>query len=228
MPNKYIDNKTLVEENSDKWIKIFNKLGFIGFQKQALYESFDKEFGEDSWLPAHFFYGEVVSRLEGYKMYDEAYYEFLKDNQDIKEWIADTANEVMDYSESNLESGLDLSHQEGNATHIQDISVRRALTRLSLEDQGIKYDLDNLPVIPIFKGDHIVQIRDHTTEGFVLNPGQVPFHKPELGLDTYKKSWWKKDSAEDIYQRNKVLLVDFEELKLQLVIAKIKDQCSIG
>ncbi|MFC1731984.1 hypothetical protein ACFL6I_16820 [candidate division KSB1 bacterium] len=42
-------------------------------------------------------------------------------------------SEVYDIHPSNVESGLDYSNQECDATHLQDISVRRALTRIKLE-----------------------------------------------------------------------------------------------
>jgi len=223
--DRLIRNEAFVEKVKDNWIKIFNFLTYSGYKKQKIYESLDEKFGPENWLPAHFFDGQVVSRYQGFRQYDEAYYEFLKNNPDVREWIVDTASEVIDFAESNIQSGLDLSKQEGPATHLQDISVRRALTRLALEEQGKEYDPENLPTIPIFKGDHIVKIRDHTTEGYRLNPGQVPFHKPELGLDMQptKDPWWKKDSAEDIYQKNKVLLVNPKNLELRLAMVSQND-----
>jgi hypothetical protein len=220
---RLIENQSLVDDLADKWLKIFNELTYAGFKKQKIYEGLDRKFGEENWFPAHFFEGKVVSRLEGYLIYEESYYQFLKDTPEIREWIINTASEVYDIQPSNVECGMDYSNQECGATHLQDISVRRSLTRLKLEEEGKDYAPENLPVIPIFKGDHLVQIRGHTTEGYCLNPGKVPFHKPEAILDTEQKGWWDNESVEGWYQKNKVLLVDPDNMNLRLVIAGSSD-----
>ena len=211
------DTKDL-ETITNAWARIFNKLSYIGYKKAEIYREFNEQFGEGDWEPAHFFDGEVVSREQGYLVYEEAYYEFLKNNPKIREKLVATASEVYDIAPSNVESGLDYSIQECDATHLQDISIRRALIRLRLEEQGALYDSQDLPNISVFEGDHLVQVRDHTTEGYKigLNPGQIPFHKPELILDTNQKGWWNPESVEGWYQRNKVLLVNPEKLLLKL------------
>ena len=218
--DRYVKNQGYVDTVKDRWITIFHELSFMGYGKSKAYEAFDARFGEDHWLPAHSFDGNTVSRFEGYLHYDEAYYQFLKNNPEVREWIVSTASEVFDFDESNIQSGLDYTAQEAGATHLQDIAVRRALTRLQLEDEGRSYELEALPTIPIFSGDHPVQIRAHQTEGFPLNPGQVPDHEPEVALGDYKKSWWKEGSVEDIYQRNKVLLVDPDSFEAVLALVQ--------
>lgn len=197
-----------LDEIADKWMKIFNELSYAGFQKAKIYQTLNQEFGEDNWIIAHFFDEKIISFLEAAHVYEESYYEFLRDNPDIREWIVSTASEVYDIHPSNIESRLDYAAQECPATHLQDIAVRRALTRLKLEEQGIDYDPNNLPEIPVFEGGHLVQIRGHKTEGYVLNPGKVPFHKPELILNTQQEGWWDEYSVEAFYQKNKVLLVN--------------------
>jgi len=214
--DRLIKNKIYVDAVKDDWVKIFGELTYVGFGKDELYESFNGRFGSNNWLPAHYFDEQVTSRYEGYLMYDESYYHFLKGNLGLREWIVNTASEVIDYDMTNIDSGLDLSKQEGEATHLQDISVRRALTRLVLEEQGIPYDIENLPNLRIFRGNRVVQIRGHKTEGFSLNPGQVPFYKPELIIGEHDPNvWWLENSAEDAYQRNKVLLVNPASLNLK-------------
>ena len=111
-----------------------------------------------------------------------------------------------------MESGFDYSKQECDATHLQDISIRRVLTRLALEEQGITPDPENLPTIPIFEGDHLVQIRGRRSEGYRFNPGVVPFHDGSLIRQCEMKGWWRPDSVEDWYQKNKVLLVNPDAL----------------
>ncbi|MAF99327.1 MAG: hypothetical protein CMH61_01825, partial [Nanoarchaeota archaeon] len=90
---------------------------------------------------------------------------------------------------------------------LQDIAVRRVLRRLGRH----------------FEGDHLVQIRGHKSEGYVLNPGQVPFHKPELILPSERKRWWKEGSVEAFYQHNKILVVDSDMLLVTPVIKSAND-----
>lgn len=217
-PKKLVNNRELVDQVKVSWLKIFNRLGYAGFNKKNIYRDLQKAYGDGNWIPAHFYDGAVISRLEGYLIYEEAYYEFLKNNPDIRQWIVATASDVYDIQPSNVECGLDYTKQECDATHLQDISVRRVLTRLKLEEEGTAFSTDNLPVIPIFNGDHLVQIRERTTEGFPLNPGQVPFHQPGLILDSDQKGWWLEGSIEDWYQKNKVLLVNPDVFKVRLAI----------
>lgn len=216
--SRLVRNETRVRDARDTWIKVFHYLTYTGADQGRLQERFDMRFGCENWLPAHFVDGLVESRFDGYLMYEEAYYQFLNKNADIRMWLVSTANEIYDIHPSNVASGLDYTIQECAATHLQDIAIRRALTRLVLEEQGVSYDADHLPTIQVFHGDHLVQIRERTSEGYVLSPGQVPFHKPELILGEYRNSWWKRDSVEDFYQRNKVLLVHPDALLVRLAL----------
>lgn len=215
---RWVRNGERVAEVREAWVKIFHYLGFGGFHAGGQYERFDERFGPENWLPAHFIDGLVESRYDGYLMYEDGYYHFLKNNPELRAWLVSTASEVYDIQPSNVESGLDYTKQECGATHLQDIAVRRALTRLTLEEQGVPYDPEHLPEIPLFHGDHLVQIRGRKSEGFALNPGEVPFHEPEWALGAYAQSWWKELSVEDVYQRNKVLLVHPEALRVRLAM----------
>ncbi len=175
---------------------------YAGSKKKQIREGYEQRFGEENWSKGHYYDEKILSRDETYSVYEDGYFHFLNDNQDILEWLVTTACEVYDIAPSNVDSGLDYSVQECKATHLQDISVRRVMKRLGKE----------------FQGDHLVQIRGHTSEGYILNPGKVPFHKPELILHSDRKSWWDKDSIEDFYQSNKALLVNPEVLSLRPVI----------
>lgn len=213
---RFIKNQEIVETVKDQWVRVFGLLSHPGKRRHGIYNEFDQRYGSENWIPAHYCDGKVISRYDGYLMYEEGYYQFLKSNPGIREWIINTASDVYDIDPSNVNSGLEYTAQEYEVTHLQDISIRRVLTRLKLEEEGIPYDPENLPKIPIFRGDHLVHIRDKHSEGYFLNPGLIPFHRPEIGLDTYIKSWWKKDSIEDIYQRNKVMLVSPPSLFLKI------------
>ena len=59
-----------------------------------------------------------------------------------------------------------------------------------------------------------MQVRWIGSEGFDINPGVIPFHRPEKiyrgEIKDYtggKSFWWKEGSLEDWYQKAKVLQV---------------------
>ena len=214
--HRYALDEERIDEVCDRWAAILGQLTFHGFGKKGVYEKLDNTYGADGWLPAHYARGKIISRYQSYFIYEDAYYHFFKQNPDVREWIVNTASEVYDIEPSNVDSGLDYTIQESDATHLQDISIRRVLTRLTLEEQGHTPDPENLPRIPLFKGDHLVQIRGKDSEGYRLNPGQVPFHDPTLILDRDLTSWWQPGSVEDWYQKNKVLLVDPDRLPVSV------------
>lgn len=178
--------------NEQDWLIILGELGFFGRGKQEVFERLDERFGADNWLLRWYVDGRIEDKAGAIQQYEDAYFHFLQGNLNVLEWLVKTASDVYDNAESNVQSGLDYKVQESNATHLQDIAVRRVLQRLGRQ----------------FEGDHLVQIRGHETEGFALNPGQVPFHKPELILPrNMKRAWWNPDSVEAMYQHNKALLV---------------------
>lgn len=218
--DRFVKNRKFIDDVRDKWIVIFNQLSYSGFNKKRIYQGLNYLFGSKNWLPAHFFDGKIISRYDAYLIYEEAYYQFLKNNPNILEKIVNSASEVYDIAPPNIASGLDYTKQEYEATHLQDISIRRVLTRLELEKRGMRYDPEKLPKIKIFKGNHLVQIRGHTTEGYRLglNPGKVPFHRPDLIMDTEQEGWWDDGSVEDWYQKNKVLLINPDNFNARLVI----------
>jgi hypothetical protein len=186
----------LTDKILETWIVLTGDRGYAGNNGLQIDQKFDQRFGEYSWSKAHNYDDKLFSKEKIIKIYEEGYFQFLKNNPDVLEWLVSTASEVYDIDPSNVNSSLDYSVQECSATHLQDIAVRNVLDRLGR----------------VFEGDHLVQIRGHESEGYVLNPGQVPFHRPDLIIPTETKSWWKPDSVEAFYQHNKVLLVDPERL----------------
>jgi hypothetical protein len=210
------------KEIGTSWAKISNQLSQFGKRKDKIYQTLDDQFGHENWTIAHFFNGKVTPKNEAFQIYEQAYYQFLKENPRIRKDLVNKASEVYDNSVSNIESGLNYRIQETNATHLQDIAIRRALTRIKLEEKGISYK-KRLPKIPIFKGDYLVKIRSKSIEGGHLSPGRVPFHKPDLILNPRQRSWWNRDSIEDWYQSNKLLLIEPNHLRLVLILSSRSD-----
>jgi nicotinate-nucleotide adenylyltransferase len=179
--------------NPDGWT-VVGRPGYVGGSRQAREKQFNRLFGEDNWRIRYLWRGRVIDRDAALELYEQAYYQSFLDRPDVLSWLCRTASEVHDIAPTNVASGLDYAKQECRATHLQDIAVRRCLKRLGRR----------------FEGDHLVEIRGHSSEGYVLNPGKVPFHepgavlKPSLGRD----SWWDEGSVEDFWQSNKVLEVN--------------------
>ena len=199
-------------------LAIEDMLSYFGTGKDEAYDSFDDRYGEGEWLLTHTFDGEVIQKFDAFGVYEDAYYHHFEQNPDDRTRIVAMASEVYDIAPSNVDSGLDYTIQENDATHLQDIAVRRALTRLKMDDHGAGYSLDHLPVIPIFEGSELVQIRGHKTKGYFLNPGMVPFHRSDQVSDVNLKTWWRTGSVEDWYQKSKTLLVDPDNMMLRLAI----------
>jgi hypothetical protein len=52
-----------------------------------------------------------------------------------------------------------------------------------------------------------VQIRGLDSEAYVLNPGLVPFHRPELICQPeWESDWCQPGSVESFWQSNKVVI----------------------
>lgn len=184
----------------NEWIALIDELGYVG--KRKICEELDERFGTFNWARAFIYDGQIIRKERMLELYEEGYFHFLSNNKNLLEWLVLTASEVYDNAESNVNSGLDYSIQECNSVHFQDIAVRNVLKRLGKK----------------FKGDHLVEIRGYESEGYVLNPGKVPFYEFHKIIESSVKSWWDKGSIEDLYQSNKVLMVNPDNLFVAPVI----------
>jgi len=185
-------------------IIILGELGYFGKHRAKIYKGLYEKFGKDSWQTRWVIEGNLENLQTALQNYEDSYFHFLINNPKILNWLISTASDVYDIQPSDVNSGLDYYKQECDATHYQDIAVRRVLERLGKK----------------FEGNHLVQIRGHETEGYVLNPGKVPFHRPKIILPRETESWfwWNKDSVEAFYQQNKALLVNPDRLLVKAEI----------
>lgn len=201
----HLDGRTfekylITDEMRLTWLEVDGLTGPTGKRREATHFWRDAVFGGGEWRQGWRYRSTILGRTEALQLYEDAYLAFLRTDGKTLDWICQTASEVYDNDVSNVESGLDYGVQEAEATHLQDIAVRRCLVRLGRQ----------------FEGRHLVQIRGHDSEGFVLNPGQVPFHEPaEISSAGSKPTWWKPNSVEAFWQLNKILLVNPDELHAQ-------------
>ncbi len=174
-----------------KWTTI-ERPGTFGKNRDTLYRQYDERFGKDNWRVIWQWNGEFLPHITACQLYEDGYYADSFRRESLWKELASVARNVYDIQESDVESGLDYLLQSGNATHLQDIAIRRVMLR-----RGYK-----------FEGDQLVQIRSNKSYwGQVLSPGRVQFHLPDLILVPHLESWWDPNSVEDFWQSNKVLQV---------------------
>jgi hypothetical protein len=179
------------------WITI-ERPGYFGKKRDEVYAGWDEKYGKGNWQLMWAWGKFILPKLEAYQIYEDSYYEFFKREPGKLEWLINTASDIYDTAPSNVEAPFNYEHQETPSTHLHDVSIRRSLRRLGVW----------------FKGDHLMQVRWIGSEGFDINPGVIPFHRPEKiyrgEIKDYtggKSFWWKEGSLEDWYQKAKVLQV---------------------
>jgi hypothetical protein len=172
--------------------------GYFGKKRDELYSNWNRQFGEDKWRIAYQWGNLIVPRELGIQLYEDGYYEFFRNNPETLDWLTSKAIDVYDTSPTNTKAGFRYTHQETPNNHIHDVAIRRSVARLG------KW----------FEGDHLMHVRWVDSEGYRINPGVVPFHRPDLiitgEIKDYggKGTWWNPRTIEDFYQRNKVLQVE--------------------
>lgn len=180
----------------EKW-KPIKRPGAFGSKRDDVFKELDEQYGKGNWKIAYKVGDEFLDFEAACKIYEDAYYEFLSSNAGITNLLIDSACNVYDDEETNVDSGFDYSRQETKRTHIQDIAIRNALKRMGVW----------------FKGNELIRIRhvagNHPLS-LLLSPGAVPFHKAELiepPIESDKKLWYMEKSVEDWYQRAKYIMI---------------------
>ncbi|MCF7913335.1 MAG: hypothetical protein K9M99_12460 [Candidatus Cloacimonetes bacterium] len=169
--------------------------GYFGYKKAKLTNYYAEKYGEYqiAWeVNKHLLY-----RQSALQLYENAYYQYLKNNPELTDWLVNTAADIYDTAPGNVESGIDYNIQdELSPNHLHDIAIRRCLVRMD------KW----------FKGKHYLEVRSLKSEGYVLNPGIVPFHKPELiHQPEWESNWIIPGSIESFWQSNKVIIIPHKE-----------------
>jgi hypothetical protein len=181
-------------ENMILWIPR-GRPGYLGKRRNDQFAKWNEIYGSRNWRLVWSFGGAVLDFLGVCAVYEDAYFEFLKNNNEILCQLTHEASDAFDDSSSNMRSGFNYLKQETGRTHIQDIAIRRCVARLGTW----------------FSGKDPIRIRDNRGShslSLILSPGQVPFHRPELiNCNPELTGWWKSKSVESFYQSNRLLLV---------------------
>jgi len=191
--------------DTNEW-KIISYPGYSGKAKGSQDKNRDKLYGSGNWKSAFAWGNSIIDRKFALQLYEDAYYNFFRNNLEQLDWLCENACDVYDNALSNVDSGFDYSIQETNSTHLQDIAVRNVLLRLGRT----------------FNGNRLIEIRGKDSEGYRFNPGRVPFHMPDMIKHRENNpEWIDPGSIEDFWQSNKVLVVQKSALHSILAVDAI-------
>ncbi|MBI4918995.1 hypothetical protein HY837_03630 [archaeon] len=183
---------------TNEFVKV-GRPGAIGSRKNEVITNYNKLYGENNWRLIHHINNFPVELPGVLALYEDAYFEYFKVNPEELDFIAENYENCYDNNVSNVNSGFDYTIQEYGGNHYQDIAIRRVLLRNGMW----------------FKGKGLLEIRTSGT-GLKWNPGELPFHLPELIVQPEFKGWWKHRSIESWYQSNKYLEVKKNALPSEL------------
>lgn len=107
--------------------------------------------------------GDWITPRSAQQLYEDALTEFLKAQPELLDWLCEGFGELLCKHPSEVEAGFDYAGRALEPGCFQDIAIRRALRRLGRW----------------FEGSGLLEVSDRLSEGYVLNPGLVPFHEPE-------------------------------------------------
>jgi len=125
--------------------KILDRPGQAGGKRDKLCKLYDNTYGDGNWRIAWQWRDDVIENNWAYQIYEDGYYHDSFAREELWEKLTLTASDVFDIEEADVASGLDYLAQNGSATHLQDIAIRRVVLRRGWQ----------------FEGDELVQIRSH-------------------------------------------------------------------
>lgn len=178
---------------SFEW-KAVVRTGYLGKHRDKKRKEWNERYGKDDWRLAWKVGETFTDFLGACALYEDGYFEFLKNNPDIFNQLITDASEVYDDAQSNVNSGFNYTKQETSRTHLQDIAIRRSIIRLGFW----------------FRGNELIQIRQEKGThplSMTLSPGRVPFHRLDLLCKPELNGWWDKGTIESFYQSNRWLQV---------------------
>ena len=215
---------------AEVWIAVGSP-GFAGDAKHRWRSVLDERFGPDGWRMAHVVRGEIVPAAAAILEYEASYRRYLRDRPALVRFLVETCGNVYDYAVGNVrDDEYDQPHTPMN--HYQDISVRRVIAEL-VDDadwpEVIDTPTEEVPLVDLgtgethtvprargMRGDHLLQIREPDSPGFMLSPAVVPAHDPALlttrpdRLDWYHAEGMGHLSVEAFWQMSKIIEVRYD------------------
>ena len=215
---------------TDIWIPV-GIPGFSGEAKTRRRAALDDRFGADGWRYAHVVRGELVPPSVAILEYEASYRRYLRDRPALVRFLVETCGNVYDYAVENVYND-DYAQPDTPMNHYQDISVRRVIAELVVDDDWpdvTETPPEDVPLLHLgtgerhlvprargFRGDHLLQIREPDSPGYMLSPAVVPAHDPAL-LTTVpdRLEWYHAEgcghlSVEAFWQMSKVIEVRYD------------------
>jgi hypothetical protein len=215
---------------ADVWIPV-GAPGFAGDANARWRSTLDERFGPDGWRFAHIVRGEVVPTSIAIAVYEASYRRYLRHRPALVRFLVETCGNVYDYAVDNVRDD-DYIQPHTAMNHYQDISVRRVIAELvddpdwpEVTDTGTE-DValvvlgtgvsHMLPRARGLHGDHLLQIREPDSPGYLLSPAVVPAHDPLLlttlpgRVDWYHAEGSAHLSVEAFWQMSKVIEVRYD------------------
>ena len=173
--------------------------GLLGQSRAKRVGEYNSAYGLGNWTFGWKFDSRILTPESALRLYERSYEIHFLGNRIIWNDLIRRARDVWVEEESDVESGLDYSIQKAKAAHYEDIAIRRIL-------RGWERT---------FKGKGLVRVRGDSDSlcGKLLSSQYVPFVAPAYIEEPRLDGWWKRNSVEDFWQSNKILLVK-EEKKL--------------
>lgn len=167
--------------------------GLFGEERERRIIEYNNEYGIGNWELGWKFDSRVLDLESALKLYEMSYQIHFLGNRIIWNDLVKKAKDVWVENFSDIESGLDYSLQKAKAAHYEDIAIRRVLKENNRN----------------FKGEFLVRVRGDSEYlcGKLLSSMYLPFVAPNYIEEPRLAGWWKRDSVEDFWQSNKVLLV---------------------
>ena len=191
------------QEQTD-WKLTDREVPRLGNKRSQLIRDISKNLGHLTWRFAwQVGDNKYVTFKEAVKLYEEAYEKHLRDNPSKAEYLRDNARDVYDNDQKNIQSGSNYFIQSHRVTHLQDIAIRRVMSKLGYS----------------FKGSELIKVRQSRNSNEVgrsLSPKNIPFHKPEIVKNFIPSKEKTVPSIEDFWQLNRVIQFSDNLAKLQV------------
>ena len=216
---------------ADVWVPV-GLPGFSGDTKHRRQAALDARFGVDGWRIGHLVRGRILPPSQAIAEYEEAYRRFLRDRPALVRFLVTVCGNVYDDRVENVHEPDAYQQPETIQNHYQDISVRRVISEL-VDDPAwptvVDTPIETVDMVDLgtgashmaprargFRGNHLLQIRDPLSPGYVLNPAVVPVHDPALITTLPERTeWYHKEgcghlSVEAFWQMSKVIEVRYD------------------
>ena len=190
-------------------IEIVDIPGYFGKHRRDKEQEYNEKYGVGNWEECWRFREDILTFDEAVSLYDLSYYNYLKENIEIAKMFAREYSDCYDNDISNTSSGFNHDNK-AIPRHIQDVSIRRAFRELRISWNKV----DSKPLL---------QARSVDSNGYILSPMIVSFVYPDAiirSVETYDvakikqsnlagpvKSWVRKNSVEEFWQANKVIII---------------------